>query len=176
MEDRLRSRLASGLMAEVVAPELETRMAILERRASWENADLPPEVVLAIAGMIESKQLVELPIPGRNFMALVNLTPGVTGTTANPDVFQAQAGVNQARLRIRERLTSAFQRYQNARRQVDLFDKQILPDARTALEQPGRAGPERMSSGPARYSRGRGAGFSGPSGGHRRRRPLPGRH
>jgi chromosomal replication initiator protein len=54
MEERLRSRLASGLMAEVVAPELETRMAILERRAAWENADLPPEVVLAIAGMIES--------------------------------------------------------------------------------------------------------------------------
>ena len=48
---------------------------------------------------------------------------------------QAQAGVGQARIRVRERLTAAHQKYRNARRQLDLFEKQILPDARTALEQ-----------------------------------------
>ena len=50
-------------------------------------------------------------------------------------VVQAQAGVGQARVRVRERLTAAHQRYRNARRQMDLYEKQVLPDARTALEQ-----------------------------------------
>jgi cobalt-zinc-cadmium efflux system outer membrane protein len=48
---------------------------------------------------------------------------------------QAQAGIGQARVRVRERLAAAYQRYQNARRQVELYEKQILPDARIALEQ-----------------------------------------
>jgi chromosomal replication initiator protein len=54
MEDRLRSRLESGLMAEIVAPELETRMAILEQRAALEGAVLPGDVTLYIAGLIQS--------------------------------------------------------------------------------------------------------------------------
>src|SRR5207248_4100599 len=54
MEERLRSRLGSGLMAEIAPPELETRMAILERRAEAEGASVPADVVLTIAGMVES--------------------------------------------------------------------------------------------------------------------------
>ncbi|HEX3152879.1 MAG TPA: TolC family protein [Gemmataceae bacterium] len=48
---------------------------------------------------------------------------------------QAQKGVDQARLRVRERLTAACQKYRNARRQLDLYDKQVIPDATTALKQ-----------------------------------------
>jgi outer membrane protein, heavy metal efflux system len=48
---------------------------------------------------------------------------------------QAEAGIGQARVRLRERLTAAYQKYRNARRQADLIGHQILPDARTALEQ-----------------------------------------
>jgi chromosomal replication initiator protein len=54
MEDRLRSRLESGLMAEVGLPELETRMAILEQRAAQEGVALPADVTLYIAGLIQS--------------------------------------------------------------------------------------------------------------------------
>jgi chromosomal replication initiator protein len=54
MEDRLRSRLESGLMAEIGPPELETRMAILEQRAALEGAVLPADVTLYIAGLIQS--------------------------------------------------------------------------------------------------------------------------
>ena len=46
-----------------------------------------------MSGVIDSRQIAQLPIPGRNFMALVNLTPGVTGTLANNDIFNAQAQV-----------------------------------------------------------------------------------
>jgi chromosomal replication initiator protein len=54
MEDRLRSRLESGLMAEIGPPDLETRMAILEQRAALEGVEVPADVVLTIASMVES--------------------------------------------------------------------------------------------------------------------------
>jgi chromosomal replication initiator protein len=53
LEDRLRSRMEAGLMTEIVEPELETRMAILEQRAALEGASLPGDVVLAIASQLQ---------------------------------------------------------------------------------------------------------------------------
>lgn len=47
----------------------------------------------------------------------------------------AVAAVEQARLRTVERLTLAYQRYENARRQLDLYRTKVLPDAAAALEQ-----------------------------------------
>ena len=47
----------------------------------------------------------------------------------------AMAGVEQARLRQTERLTTAYQKYENARRQLDLYRTKVLPDAVAALEQ-----------------------------------------
>jgi chromosomal replication initiator protein len=52
LEDRLRSRMEAGLMTEIGPPELETRMAILEKRAALEGAALPGDVVLYIAGLV----------------------------------------------------------------------------------------------------------------------------
>ena len=47
----------------------------------------------------------------------------------------AVTGVEQARLRAVERLTAAYQRYENARRQLELYRTRVLPDAAAALEQ-----------------------------------------
>lgn len=47
----------------------------------------------------------------------------------------ATTGVEQARLRQVERLTGAYQRYENARRQLDLYRAKVLPDAAAALAQ-----------------------------------------
>jgi chromosomal replication initiator protein len=44
LEDRLRSRLLSGLSAEIDAPELETRLAILRSKASSARIELPDDV------------------------------------------------------------------------------------------------------------------------------------
>jgi len=44
LEDRLRSRLLSGLMTEVDPPDLETRLAILRTKASNEGVVLPDDV------------------------------------------------------------------------------------------------------------------------------------
>lgn len=49
LEDRLRSRLLSGLVAEIEAPDLETRMAILRAKAQFEGIDLPDDVCDFIA-------------------------------------------------------------------------------------------------------------------------------
>jgi outer membrane protein, heavy metal efflux system len=47
----------------------------------------------------------------------------------------ATAAVEQARLRQVERLTNAYQKYENARRQLELYRTKVLPDASAALDQ-----------------------------------------
>lgn len=52
--DRLRSRFAWGLLADIEAPELEVRMAILSKKALAENIHLPDNVSMYIASSIKS--------------------------------------------------------------------------------------------------------------------------
>ncbi len=54
VEDRLRSRFTWGLIAEVETPDLETRVAILKRKAELEKVDLPDEAALYLAAHIKS--------------------------------------------------------------------------------------------------------------------------
>jgi chromosomal replication initiator protein len=54
MDERLRSRFESGLIADINSPELEVRVAILERRCEIEKLDVPREVIYYIAGAIQS--------------------------------------------------------------------------------------------------------------------------
>ena len=49
MEDRLRSRLEWGLIADIQAPDLETRIAILSAKAESHNAPVPADVMDFIA-------------------------------------------------------------------------------------------------------------------------------
>jgi chromosomal replication initiator protein len=54
VEDRLRSRFTWGLIAEVETPDLETRVAILKRKAEAERVVLPDEVALYLAAHIKT--------------------------------------------------------------------------------------------------------------------------
>jgi chromosomal replication initiator protein len=52
--DRLRSRFEWGLMADIQPPDLETKMAILQKKAEIEGTTLPPDVCLFIADKTRS--------------------------------------------------------------------------------------------------------------------------
>ena len=54
LEERLRSRFEWGLMADIQPPDLETRMAILIKKADLQGISLPDEVALFIASKIQS--------------------------------------------------------------------------------------------------------------------------
>jgi chromosomal replication initiation ATPase DnaA len=54
MDERLRSRFESGLIADVAPPEMETRLAILHRKAEVERARIPDDVLLYMAKLVQS--------------------------------------------------------------------------------------------------------------------------
>jgi chromosomal replication initiator protein len=54
LEDRLRSRFEWGLIADIQQPDLETREAILRKKAQLENIDVPDEVIFFIASHVKS--------------------------------------------------------------------------------------------------------------------------
>ena len=54
MDERLRSRFQSGLIADISPPELETRIAFLQKCREREGVDVPEDVLLYIADAIQS--------------------------------------------------------------------------------------------------------------------------
>jgi chromosomal replication initiator protein len=54
LEDRPRTRFEWGLSSDVQAPDLETRIAILRKKAAQDGMNLPPEVLEFIATKIQS--------------------------------------------------------------------------------------------------------------------------
>lgn len=54
MEDRLRSRFEWGLITDIQPPDLETRIAILRKKALLENLNIPNDVMVYIASRIDN--------------------------------------------------------------------------------------------------------------------------
>ncbi len=54
LEERLRNRFESGLIADIAPPDLETRVAIVQKKAVLDNLRLAPEVAMYIAQTVSS--------------------------------------------------------------------------------------------------------------------------
>ncbi|MDQ0158389.1 chromosomal replication initiator protein DnaA [Alkalibacillus salilacus] len=54
LEDRLRSRFEWGLITDITPPDLETRIAILRKKAKADGLEIPNEVMLYIANQIDT--------------------------------------------------------------------------------------------------------------------------
>lgn len=54
LEDRLRSRFEWGLITDIQPPDIETRIAILRKKAQLENMDVPDEVMSFVASKIQA--------------------------------------------------------------------------------------------------------------------------
>ncbi len=54
LEERLRNRFESGLIADIAPPDLETRVAIVQKKAAHERLSLPADVALYIAQNVSS--------------------------------------------------------------------------------------------------------------------------
>lgn len=54
IDERLRSRFQSGLLADIQAPDLETRIAILKKKAEFWGIRLPDDVAQFLAAMVKS--------------------------------------------------------------------------------------------------------------------------
>jgi chromosomal replication initiator protein len=54
LEDRLRSRFEWGLITDIQQPDLETRIAILRKKAKQENLEVPNDILVNIATKIST--------------------------------------------------------------------------------------------------------------------------
>jgi chromosomal replication initiator protein len=54
LEDRLRNRFEWGLIADIQPPDMETRVAILQKKAEAESVKLPHDVAIFLASNIDS--------------------------------------------------------------------------------------------------------------------------
>ncbi len=54
LEERLRNRFEWGLIADIQPPDIETRVAILQKKAEVEHLDIPHEVAMFLATHIDS--------------------------------------------------------------------------------------------------------------------------
>ncbi len=102
----------------------------LVRRA---QAQVKPDVQVSVRPFYSfPDDDMRLAVEAGFFLPLFNRNQGNIAA-ARAEWARTREQVRQVELRLTERLTTAFQRYQNARLQTDAYQKRILPNARESL-------------------------------------------
>ncbi|RCX16135.1 chromosomal replication initiator protein DnaA [Anaerobacterium chartisolvens] len=110
LEDRLRSRFEWGLIADIQAPDLETRIAILRKKAQLEKLDVPNDVMVFIADKIASN-IRELEGALNRIIAYSSLTENEINIELATEALKDILNMSKARIINIEVIQSAVARY-----------------------------------------------------------------
>jgi cobalt-zinc-cadmium efflux system outer membrane protein len=142
LEGTLQAAVPNYDWPAVLATVLSRSSEVQEAQALVGEAER--NLSLAIAGRVPNVTLQVRPqyaYPDKSFEPLVQVGAPIpifnrnqgNILTARADVARTQDQVRQVELRLTERLAAAYQRYQAAREQRELYEKRILPRARESL-------------------------------------------
>ena len=123
MQDRLISRFQWGLIADIQAPELDTRIAILRKKAEVENIHLPDDTALFVAQRVQSN-VRELE------GTLLRLAVRADVEGKGIDIALAKAMLGEPNRELRERQTSVEDVQKAACEYYGLTMKELLSDRR----------------------------------------------
>jgi chromosomal replication initiator protein len=110
LEERLRSRFEWGLIADMQSPDLETRIAILRKKAQLESLDVPNEVIVYIADRIASN-IRELEGALNRVIAYASLTKNEINEELAAEALKDMFSANKARVINSQLIIDAVSRY-----------------------------------------------------------------
>jgi len=99
LQERLVSRFAWGLSVDITPPDLETRTAILRKKAQAENLEIPDDTLSYIAGQIDSN-IRELEGALVRVQAFATMNSADITTSIAADALKSLKGTSNAQLTI----------------------------------------------------------------------------
>ncbi len=103
LQERLVSRFAWGLSVDITPPDLETRTAILRKKAQAENLEIPDDTLSYIAGQIDSNiRELEGALVASQAFATMNSADITTSIAA--DALKSLKGTNNAQLLLSQKI------------------------------------------------------------------------
>jgi len=115
LEERLRSRFEWGMVTDIVPPELETRIAILEQKSEEQGfGDLPDDVILFIAEAIQDN--------------IRDLEGSLVRVVSAADIYKTALTVELARevLKVKERRRKKNTKIEDIQKEIaDYFDVSV---------------------------------------------------